>query len=164
MLADADHDCDWLLIENDPGTIRWALFEKNLIGSPAVQMKLPKPSGGNVQLEIEINGGLGLTVEIKNVGDADATDVEWNITIDGGLFINERNISGTKTNLAFGESVEMVMSLFGIGLGIMTDIPTITVTAHAADVDTVEATATAWVICPFVILQQDHNFNYFFQF
>jgi hypothetical protein len=41
MLADAGHDCGWLLAEDDPGTIRWALFEKNLIGSPAVALKLP---------------------------------------------------------------------------------------------------------------------------
>ena len=160
MLADAGHDCDWLLIEDDPGTIRWALFEKNLIGSPAVQMKLPKTSGANAQLETEINGGLWLTVEIKNVRDADATDVEWKINIDCGLFVNKRNASGTIANLAFGESVEINMALFGIGLGIIADIPTITATAHASDVDTVEATATAWIIGPFVILQQDHKFNY----
>ena len=152
MLADAGHDCNWLLTVDDPGTIRWALYEKNLIGSPAVQMKLPKTEEEHAQLEIEITGGMGLTIEIKNVGDADATDVEWKSSIDGGLYINNRNYSGIITNLAVNESEEISISLLGIGLGIITPLPTITALAHAFDVEMTETTVQALIIGPFVKL------------
>ncbi len=153
MLADACHDCDWLLIEDDPGTIRWALYEKNLIGSPAVQMKFPTSPGGGPVLVIEsISGGLGLTAVIKNIGNADAAGINWSVTIEGGLFIFPREFSGTLESLDPGESAEIKIKIFGIGLGILTDIVRIIVTVSAPNANTVEEIATAKVIGFFVIL------------
>jgi hypothetical protein len=42
--------------------------------------------GGPV-LEIQIKGGLGLTVTLSNTGTADATNISWEISSDGGIVI-----------------------------------------------------------------------------
>lgn len=104
-------------------------------------------------LEIEIVGGFGISGIIRNIGYDNVTDVEWNIAIESGLIINPREDSGTIGTLAAGESAEISMLVLGIGLGILTDIPTITMTASAPDVDTAKKTVTAKVLGPFVILQ-----------
>jgi hypothetical protein len=90
-----------------------------------------------------IIGGKGVTVIIENNGTGNATDLEVNITIQGGFIIlpseyEYPNIIGA------GEEVEITMSVFGIGLGIFTPIPEITVTAdcyeESSDEDSAEAT------------------------
>ncbi|HWR64374.1 MAG TPA: PQQ-binding-like beta-propeller repeat protein [Candidatus Thermoplasmatota archaeon] len=40
------------------------------------------------ELIVEIKGGFGVTVTISNTGDAVATALTWNITIDNGLILN----------------------------------------------------------------------------
>jgi hypothetical protein len=40
MLYDAIYDCDWLRAQNN-GAIRWACYDQNLIGNPAVTLQLP---------------------------------------------------------------------------------------------------------------------------
>ncbi len=67
-------------------------------------------------IEIEsINGGFGLTTNIRNVGTADANDIDWSISFEGGVFFGGDN-SGTIDNLASGDSVT-INSKFLIGLG-----------------------------------------------
>jgi len=90
-----------------------------------------------------ITGGNGITAVIKNIGDGDATDVDWEIVIEGGLIILPKSAEGSFSTIAAGESEEVTMSVIGIGLGIITDIPEITVTAECAEGSSAEGNETA---------------------
>ena len=105
-------------------------------------------------LEIEsITGGNGITAVIKNIGNADATDVDWTITIDGGFIILTKSESGRIGKIAAGTSEEINMSVFGIGLGIIFEIPTITVTAECAEGSSAEDNVTAKILFTSVSIQ-----------
>ena len=108
----------------------------SLIGEP----------GGGPTLEIQIiSGGFGVSAVIANTGDGDATDVEWSITLDGGLVILGKESSGTIATIAAGETADIKSSLiFGIGS------PTITVTADCTG-SSAEGTASGFVFLFFVL-------------
>jgi len=108
----------------------------------------------NPILEIEITGGKGITIVISNVGDLMATNVEWNMTIDGGFFINPMGESGDIPTIDFGDSNEVPITVFGIGLGILSNIPIITVTAECAEGAFAEVNATARILFSRVFLQE----------
>ena len=79
-----------------------------------------------------ISGGIGVTAVIKNVGTADATNLEYSITATGGILgmINKEE-SGTISNLAVGaqETIKLPM-LLGLGtvaITVMADSATETV-------------------------------------
>ena len=107
-----------------------------------------------VLLEIgNITGGKGVTVAIKNVGDGDVTNVKWNITIDGGLIIIPRTDSGDLGTLAPGQSANVTFGPMGIGLGIITAMPKITVGVECAEGSSIEKSADARIILFFVMIQ-----------
>ena len=108
------------------------------------------------ELKIEsITGGKGVTGTIKNVGVQDATDIELGLTVTGGLFVYLPPTHYEIETLAPGETANVTMSLFGIGLGILTDIPLLLVNATAPSANTAEEDAIAKIIGPFVILQEE---------
>lgn len=96
----------------------------------------------------EIKGGiLQVSAEIKNTGDADLTNVEWHITVKGGIF-GLINITGEGIIAMLaqnGTEIGIASPIFGLG---SVDI---TVTASAADLDPVIKEATAFVLGPFVL-------------
>ena len=73
----------------------------------------------NVQIGA-VEGGIGkVTMEIMNTGDADATNVDWSITVTGGI-LNRINVTsnGTIATLAQGGGTETVQTdafIFGLG-------------------------------------------------
>jgi outer membrane protein assembly factor BamB len=66
------------------------------------------------QLVIELKGGVGITATIRNIGDAFATNISWNIIVDGG-FGGPRMKSGTITTIPAGELKQIRILMFGIG-------------------------------------------------
>ena len=108
----------------------------------------------NPVLEIgNISGGL-LTIEaeIKNTGDTDAIDVEWNITIDGGIILAGAEASGTIDVLEQG-STELVIDSPIVGLGGPVFGPVhISVQACSEGVDPVSTTVDGFVFLIFVII------------
>ena len=114
-----------------------------------IEEYVPEP-----KLTIEsIAGGKGITTVIKNVGDGDATEVKWKITIDGGFIILTKEESGKIPTIAAGKSAEVNMSVLGFGLGIIFDMPTITVTAECSEGSSADKNATAKILFSYVTIQ-----------
>jgi hypothetical protein len=108
------------------------------------------------ELKIEsIMGGKGVTGTIKNIGVLDAANIEVTLTVTGGLFVYLPPKYYEIETLAPGETANVTMSLFGIGLGILTDMPLLHVNATAPAANTAEEEADAKIIGPFVILQEE---------
>ena len=63
-----------------------------------------------------ISGGTGVSAVIENIGDADATGVEWSMTATGGILgmINSE-ASGTISVPAGGTQTISLPMLFGLG-------------------------------------------------
>jgi hypothetical protein len=84
------------------------------------------------QLNLEVTGGLGVTVTITNSGLGDAIGVPWEITVKGGILGRiDKTVNGTIDIPVGGSKTVETGMLFGLG--------PITITAKVADV---EQTAT----------------------
>ena len=88
----------------------------------------------------KITGGFGVSVEIVNVGTADASNVQWSISLDGGLILVGKSAEGTISNLGAGANT-IVKIPFVLGFG------GVTITATA---DGSSKTASGTVILFFV--------------
>jgi hypothetical protein len=92
---------------------------------------------GVAMLEIgEIKGGFGVSTAIKNIGTADATNIKWSITLDGGLIILGKETIGSFTSIEAGKE-EPVKSDLILGIGKTTII------VHAICDEGSEGTKTA---------------------
>jgi hypothetical protein len=102
------------------------------------------------ELSIEdIAGGLGrVSAVINNIGDDNATDVEWDITLDGGLIILGKQTEGTEAIIAPGEGAD-IQSGFILGLG----KTTIRINADCAEGVDDSAQADGTVLLFFVIVK-----------
>jgi photosystem II stability/assembly factor-like uncharacterized protein len=98
---------------------------------------VPKP-----QFTIDVTGGKGLTVNIKNVGDGDATNVSCAIHIANGFWIKQRDFTQTKALIAAGTNFSFVEKVMGIGLGILKSKPLPAITFTVTCSENVSATRT----------------------
>ena len=96
-------------------------------------------------LQIEsIKGGFGVTATIKNIGTANATNVEWSIGFSGGLVIPKEK-TGTIPTIAPGD--EATIKAFVIGFG----KTTITVQAQCDEGAETTSTASGFVFTILVL-------------
>jgi hypothetical protein len=100
----------------------------------------------------EITGGYGITAVVQNIGGVDAVGVDINITVGGGLFLTPQSAHRI-TSINAGTSAAVTLPVKGIGLGIASELPVITVTASAAFLDTVEKVVPAKILLFFVFIQ-----------
>jgi len=96
--------------------IRWCYYQLNLFGDPSLAFF--KDPHAHPDIEIgDVAGGFGVEAMIKNTGDADATGVEWRITVTGGMFgLINKTFSGTIPELVVDEEVAVNSNIF-LGLG-----------------------------------------------
>lgn len=98
----------------------------------------------------EITGGIArVMAEIKNTGNNNLTDVDWSISVFGGIF-GKINISiNDNIETLEGHTIEMAKASPVIGLGEIE----ITVTASAAGTNTLKKTIDGFVFLFFVIIR-----------
>jgi hypothetical protein len=79
-------------------------------------IKLGK-NGGDVNVDIKIKGGLGIKMQITNTGTIDIIALTWTINVLSENGKINKQINGTITTLAVGESITVSSGLFfGYGL------------------------------------------------
>jgi hypothetical protein len=97
-----------------------------------------------------INGGLGLTIEIKNIGENDAKNVEVDIETTNGVIVKSIPSHFQIPILSAGNSTERQIRLWGVGLGFFTDLPRVILTIHAPDAKTRGKQVEVRLLGPFV--------------
>jgi hypothetical protein len=102
---------------------------------------------------ISVVGGKGFTVNITNIGDADATDVTCDIAITDGFFVTPKTFSGNETSLAIGATFTVTGAPLGIGLGIIKPVPKITITVNCHEDVNATRTVQAKILLKRIILQ-----------
>jgi hypothetical protein len=105
------------------------------------------------ELEISnIEGGIfNIHIQIKNVGNTDAINVEWNITILGGLLApSSRQSSNSNLIIKSNDSIHIMSSLL-LGFGKITA----TIKVKADDVNEISKTIDAFVLGFYVILLEN---------
>jgi hypothetical protein len=95
-------------------------------------------------LDIEITGGLGITVTINNTGTIDATNISWEIVFEGGFVIPAQK-TGTIPIIPMGEQSKIQMVVLGLGK------KTVTVSLTADDGIAAEKTANGFLFLVFFI-------------
>jgi outer membrane protein assembly factor BamB len=122
-------------------TVTDALFQNASDTSTATISPLPQPD-----LVIRnITGGFGVNAVIQNIGNADATNVSWNITLKGGFLLLGNRTAARITRIQPGQNVSVKSSLI-IGLG----KSTITVAATCNERVSTEKATYGFIILIFV--------------
>ena len=83
-----------------------------------------------------IYGGNGLNIKIKNIGNRNTEDIELSVEVVGGLFVLIPKKNYVFPYLAYNDSIEVKIKIWGISLGIVTDLPKIKVTIKGSNLKT----------------------------
>jgi hypothetical protein len=103
---------------------------------------------GNTELSLlNFKGSIGITADVKNIGQSAAQNVQWSITVTGGI-LKKVNVTttGSVANLAVDASEAINQGMF-LGLWKIQ----IVAKAHADNAAEVAATKTAYLFGPFVL-------------
>jgi len=111
----SDNDCFFsFLCSPDGNSIAYQLMEGELVERDDFAFMLT--DGEETSLEMDVTGGLGVTVEITNIGDETLTDIPIDIVIFGGLFGRIEVQVEESMNLNPGDTASVGTGLF-LGLG-----------------------------------------------
>ena len=97
---------------------------------------------------IDVTGGFTIKAVLKNTGDVVANDIEWSISLEGGLILMGKGSTGSIGTLEPGAEQPFKSKLI-LGLG----KTVVTVTAQAANTAEVKKTVQGTILLFFVILQ-----------
>ena len=104
---------------------------------------------GMTELTMNVNKGLfKISGLIKNIGNHTALNVQWNITVHGGIILSNRSFSGTSKPLLSGESTTVCSNIF-VGLGRIK----ITITVWADNAPKVTKTIPGILLLFFLLLK-----------
>jgi len=104
---------------------------------------------------VDIRGGIGLTVTVKNVGSADAVGAQYRMDHGGGIFIRTTTSIKNIPDIPVGNTTIFRTGFirFGVGFGFITETPWITIKVYGDDTDPVEKTVHAMTFGALVLLQ-----------
>ena len=78
---------------------------------------LMEPFVQSPEFDVSGRGGIGLKISITNVGDIVATNVEWRVSIRGGLFgLINLSENGSLNILDIGKSISLTLMPLGFGV------------------------------------------------
>ena len=119
-------------------------FESDWSSRLLVTITEPKP---NITIGTITGGLLGISTEINNIGDASASNVIWEITVDGDFILSGQTMSGTITSLGVSNTASIEDApVLGFGNVI------ITVKVSADGVPEVIKTVNGFVFFIFIIV------------
>lgn len=121
--------------------------------SPAVDMAfyLTGEESNQPKLELgNITGGFGIHCTLTNTGTAAATNVNWTITIDGGIILIPSGGKVTKSVASLAVDGSTAISTMVLGFGGILKPLNITVSAVASNASPVEKTVPAKIFLFFV--------------
>ena len=104
---------------------------------------------------VDIRGGIGLTVLVKNVGTTDATRAGYQLHYGGGLFLRTTKMMISLPDIPVGETIIIKTGFvrFGVGLGILTKMPWMELTIFAQDAEDITKILSVRTFGALVILQ-----------
>lgn len=107
---------------------------------------------GCAELSIsDVQGLIGIKANVSNIGMEPATNVEWSISVFGGLLkLMDKSATGTAATLTTGTSTPIRLGVF-IGFGKIGII----ITANATNAVEVSVTKSAFLLGPFVLKIRD---------
>jgi hypothetical protein len=97
-----------------------------------------------------ISGGRGLTIDLKNIGELDATNIVIDITAANGIFIKSFPDHVQIPLLSAGNSTTVHIQVWGVGLGIFSALPELILSATATDAKSRGKQITARILGSFV--------------
>ena len=94
----------------------------------------------SANIEIEINGGFGISVVVKNLGEEDISNLFWSIEFIG-ILLGGKTMEGLISSIPVGSDNRINIYVFGIGPG------SVNVT-----IENISKTAKFYIIGPFVMM------------
>lgn len=105
------------------------------------------------ELNVDVYGGFGITLIIRNVGDADATNVSAFIGVFGGTPIGRNTIVKHPKDISPGKFAIVRFRYLGFGIGLFEDIPVVQIHVGCDEEKYYNTDMNAWVLFNMVILR-----------